>query len=340
MSAICCVLVMASAALGGTLTLHAEDSKAVIRCDDSEFDFGRKDSREDVVHAFVLSNKGGGTLKIANIDAPCGCTVVMPSGQQIEPGEKLDLTVTFRLAGRSGPQAKSVFVESNAENRKRFELVMRGTALSRVKMTPSSIYFGRTGRGKRLDEAVEIAVDQDSAFNVMGVKSDSPFAMPSFKAVTPRRLYCLNVALDERCPTGRFDATIDVVTDSKEYPVLHIPVSAEVVGSLVVTPAEIVLKEGANATTISVFVMAGEVAKFKIVDVLCPLPQLCSKVAPFGEDGFRILLSNVAGAVELNGLCLKVTTDVPSMKEIVVPFRVAAHSSGLTARSAQGQRKE
>jgi len=316
-----CVMVLAATCVVSRGS-DESDGTPRIGCAQPEFDFGRKDSRENVEHTFVLRNEGRGELRITGVDATCGCTVTSVAGSRLSPGETTQVAVTFRLAGRSGHQEKAITIASNAQNRPHLQLVMRGTALSRVTMKPGSIFFGKVGAGKRVAESMEITTDDSVSFNVREVKSDSPHFSPSCEVLRAGRSFRLEVALDSSAPEGQLSGEVRVETDNAEFPTLYIPASAHVVGALLVMPKEIVLEEGAPPATKSVFVMAGQVTKFRILDVKSPLERIKPKVVPFGEDGFRILLRELTPEPGLAGACLVITTDAPEMKEIRIPFRI------------------
>jgi hypothetical protein len=318
-----CCAVMVWALLAGAQAAVASDGKAAIRCDDPDFNFGKKDSRENITHKFVIRNTGSGPLRISSVDATCGCTVTDVNPNVIEPGEQGEVVVTFRLAGRSGQQQKAIIVNSNARNEPNLQLVMRGTAVSHVTMKPASVFFGKVPVGKRSVESMEITTDDSVSFNVGKLKSDSPHFTPSVEVLKTGRAFRLEVALAATAPEGQLHGEIELETDSKDYPKLFVPVSAQVVGELLVMPKELVLEEGAPAATKSAFVMAGQVPKFRILEAKCSVPRVQLRVVPFGEDGYRILLRDLAAAPDLDGACLIVTTDAPTMKEVRIPFRVS-----------------
>lgn len=334
------VVLVASCVLSKARDSDESSASPRIGCAQPVFDFGKKDSREDVEHKFVLRNEGSGELRILGVDTSCGCTVTDVGRQQLEPGETTAVAVKFRLAGRSGEQEKVIAVHSNAHNCPRMELVVRGTVLSHVSMRAPSIFFGRTPVGKRAVESTEITTDGSVTFNISKVKSDSPHFTPSFEVLKAGRSFRLDVALSAAAPEGQLHGEVELETDSKEHPKLFVPVSAHVVGELLVMPKEIVLEEGAPPATKSAFVMAGQVSKFRIVEVKSPVARIQPKVVPFGEDGFRILLRELSAAPDLNGTCLTITTDAPTMKEIRIPFRVAVPNSVLPTISSPRDRHE
>jgi hypothetical protein len=81
--------------------------------------------------------------------------------------------------------------------------------------------------------------------------------------------------------------------------------------------------------------MSGQVTKFRIVDVQAPFVKTPPRVMPFGEDGFRILLRDVAATPDVEGQEIRVTTDAPTMKDIRIPVRVA--TPAVLEQSAGGK---
>lgn len=76
-------------------------------------DFGRIKSGSVVETVFVIKNEGQQTLNIRKTSSTCGCTVSKPGKEDIEPGERSEIKVTFNSAGRRGTQQKSVTIFSN-----------------------------------------------------------------------------------------------------------------------------------------------------------------------------------------------------------------------------------
>ncbi len=61
----------------------------------TEHDFGRVPSRQDVAHVFAIQNRGNDDLVISNLVTSCGCTTAELSSSIIPPGERADLAVYF-----------------------------------------------------------------------------------------------------------------------------------------------------------------------------------------------------------------------------------------------------
>lgn len=78
-------------------------------------DFGTIMAGETISYSFKFTNTGDDDLVISDCDASCGCTVANYPRERIAPGESGFITVTFRSAGMSGMQMKTVTVASNAQ---------------------------------------------------------------------------------------------------------------------------------------------------------------------------------------------------------------------------------
>ncbi len=78
------------------------------------FDFGTVEEGEKLSHVFNFVNNGKKNLKIKNVTSGCGCTAADWPKNEILPGKKEKIFVTFNTEGKSGKQLKTVSIESNA----------------------------------------------------------------------------------------------------------------------------------------------------------------------------------------------------------------------------------
>ncbi len=98
-----------------------------ISVDASVYNFGEVLEGIAVVHTFVLQNVGDEPLKIGDIQVSCGCTTTSLAKSTLEPGESVDLEVTFDTAGFGGKMVKNIYVESNDPTTPKFVLQLVGT---------------------------------------------------------------------------------------------------------------------------------------------------------------------------------------------------------------------
>lgn len=89
---------------------------AVIDFNELEHNFGTIKEGEKVGCIFSFTNTGDADLILTAASASCGCTVPRYEKKPVAPGGKGAIEVIFDSSGRSGLQAKTVVVQSNAEN--------------------------------------------------------------------------------------------------------------------------------------------------------------------------------------------------------------------------------
>jgi len=95
--------------------VNIENRGASIEMDHLEFNFGTIVAGKRITHTFVFVNNGDAPLIIADINAPCGCTVPKDWPKTpLEPGEGGEIVVEFDSSNRTGNQRKTVYVVSNS----------------------------------------------------------------------------------------------------------------------------------------------------------------------------------------------------------------------------------
>jgi hypothetical protein len=88
--------------------------QAEIKFDAETIQFGKVSQGEIVDTFFLFKNTGKAPLHISQAKGSCGCTRPTWPDKPIEPGETAKIGVRFNSAKRSGDQAKTVTVESDA----------------------------------------------------------------------------------------------------------------------------------------------------------------------------------------------------------------------------------
>ena len=80
---------------------------------DTLHDFGAIKQDEVVSYEFAFTNHGKTPLVINGASGSCGCTVPIYPHDPIPPGGSGVMKVTFNSAGKSGPQNKTVTINTN-----------------------------------------------------------------------------------------------------------------------------------------------------------------------------------------------------------------------------------
>jgi hypothetical protein len=94
-------------------SLASGEKGAKIKFAEDSFDFGKIKQGEVLTHVFVFQNEGEEILKIKRVQSSCGCTAALVTKQELAPGEKGELKVTFNSRGFRGKVTKYIYFDSN-----------------------------------------------------------------------------------------------------------------------------------------------------------------------------------------------------------------------------------
>ena len=293
-------------------------------CDQPVYEFGEVDNSQDVEHTFVLKNEGDLTLEIKNVRTSCGCTVANISEKIVKPGAEAMVTTKLSLKGRNGAQHKNITVESNDPKQSNFILTLQGTAVMEMQVRPVQVLFGNLAANSVATGSVEFIASSTNPVNVLEATCDSSNIETRIETVEPGKNYRVAVVTKPPLPKGTVRGTLHIVTDYQRNPVYDIPVSGLVVSDVIVAPPEIILQEKTSGEPMTRYlvVRAAQSVSFQVLGVEPPLPDIQCRVMKLPPNGYRIDLINLVATPELNGKSLKITTDLESMKEILVPFRI------------------
>lgn len=85
---------------------------------ETEYDFGKIPQGKPVTHIFDVFNKSTDSLKIANVQASCGCTTpTWEKDKAIAPGGDTKITVGYNAAA-DGPFSKFITITYNGNQSK------------------------------------------------------------------------------------------------------------------------------------------------------------------------------------------------------------------------------
>lgn len=99
-------------------------ASAILTIKEAEYDFGKIPQGKPVTHIFEIVNNGTDTLKIANVQATCGCTTPEWEKDKVQaPGETTKITVGYNAASE-GAFTKPITVTYNGNYLK--QLIIKG----------------------------------------------------------------------------------------------------------------------------------------------------------------------------------------------------------------------
>lgn len=293
-----------------------------ITCDAPVHDFGTQDNSQAVEHTFVLRNAGDLTLEISQVRPACGCTVASITERSVPPGGESRVTARLALQGRTGPQHKTLTIESNDPQQPQFVLTLQGVAALPMEVQPPRILTTGLAVGAQPEDVVQLT-GHSTAFKVTGVEATTDRLRAAVQTVEEGRVYKVVVSPREPLAVGQMDAMVIIRTDHPQRPTIEVPVTYLVNNEIMVSPPEMVFPvPSTQPATRTFFVTSGNNAPFQIEGVDLPDPGMSAQIEPYGPTGYKVSVANVVATPALNGQSIRVRTSAANLRELAVPVRV------------------
>lgn len=93
------------------------------------------------VGTFRYENKGDKTIHIASVHTSCGCTTAGVKKNDVAPNEKGEITATFNIGGRTGPQQKTITVQTDDTKQPTTVLTLKAVIAQPLELQPSFVFW-------------------------------------------------------------------------------------------------------------------------------------------------------------------------------------------------------
>ncbi len=127
----------------------------------------------EAVANFKYENKTDKPIQIKNVRSSCGCTVASLKKNDVAPGEKGEVTATFKIGGRTGAQQKTVTVETDDPKEPITNLVLKATIAETVEIKPNFVFW-ESGEDPKPKQITVKAASADVKMTKLDVTSSSP----------------------------------------------------------------------------------------------------------------------------------------------------------------------
>ena len=138
----------------------------------TQIDLHPKPGDKEAVANFKYENKGKSVVNIKNVRSSCGCTVASLKKNDVQPGEKGEVTATFNIGGRTGVQTKSVTVETDDPNNPVVNLTLQATIAQAMEIQPTFVFWeqGEAAKPKK----ITVKASKEFPVNKIDVTSSTP----------------------------------------------------------------------------------------------------------------------------------------------------------------------
>jgi hypothetical protein len=147
-------------------------AQAQLAWEKTEIELHPKPGEAESVANFKYENKGDKPIRIVSTKSSCGCTVATLKKDVVAPGEKGEVTATFKIGNRTGAQQKTITVETDDPTQPITNLVLKATIAQAVEIQPTFVYW-QSGEEPK-PKTITVRAGKDVTITKVDVTSSSP----------------------------------------------------------------------------------------------------------------------------------------------------------------------
>lgn len=127
---------------------------------------------KEAVGHFKYQNTGSNPVRFKSVHTSCGCTAAQPQKEEVPPGERGEITATFKIGDRTGTQVKSVTVETDDPINATTVLTLKAVIPQDLEINPSFVFWGQGEAPK--PKTIVVRAGKDFLVKQLKVTSSSP----------------------------------------------------------------------------------------------------------------------------------------------------------------------
>jgi len=131
---------------------------------------------KEAVGHFKYQNAGSQAVRFKSVRTSCGCTAAQSQKEAVQPGEKGEITATFKIGERTGTQIKNVTVETDDPTNPTTVLTLKAVIPQEIEINPTFVFWGQG----EAPNAKTIVVRAGKDFPLKNLKATS--SSPDFEA--------------------------------------------------------------------------------------------------------------------------------------------------------------
>jgi Protein of unknown function (DUF1573) len=239
LAAFAVALHLASPSLHAQATSTAEPGRL-------SFDFGMVIQGTVVSHPFVFQNTGTTPLRILGVDLTPGLRIDSIRAQ-LEPGEQVDLPVSFDTTGMRGPYEGKLTLRLNDPARPVAVFVLTGVVVPRVEFRPYAAFFLSGDRRAPAEASIEIVNHQETPLRITRIEHPVDRFAARLDPLEEGKRYRLSIALRTDAAAGLREDVIALHTD--EGRILRVVANTRLRERVYTFPVEVDLGRLSTAAT-------------------------------------------------------------------------------------------
>jgi Protein of unknown function (DUF1573). len=127
---------------------------------------------KEAVGHFKYQNAGSQPVRFKSVHTSCGCTAAQSQKDEVPPGEKGEITATFKIGDRTGTQVKTVTVQTDDPINATTVLTLKAVIPQQLEINPTFVFWGQ---GEALKpKSIVVRATKDFPVKQLRVTSSSP----------------------------------------------------------------------------------------------------------------------------------------------------------------------
>jgi hypothetical protein len=127
---------------------------------------------KEAVGHFKYQNTGSQPVRFKSVHTSCGCTAAQSQKDEVPPGEKGEITATFKIGDRTGTQVKSVTVQTDDPVNATTVLTLKAVIPQQLEINPTFVFWGQDEALK--PKSIVVRASKDFPVKQLKVTSSSP----------------------------------------------------------------------------------------------------------------------------------------------------------------------
>lgn len=206
-----------------------------IHVERSSADLGRRFYYESLTERFQIQNVGSNDLVMNIASTSCGCVSELLSGEVLKPGESGSIDVGYNPDDKSfkyGLQNFTVEIATNDAMRPTVEFTVTAHLVRSIEVTPSIVDFGTLRSGETSTRTIDVnSYRQSYTPSISSVLLSATFLSVKelSRSESDQGVHIqYGLTLNSGDNYGEVNETLTLLTDSKEIPILEVPIRAKI----------------------------------------------------------------------------------------------------------------
>lgn len=127
---------------------------------------------KEAVGHFKYENIGKTPVRFKSVHSSCGCTAAQTQKDEVAPGEKGEITATFKIGDRTGTQVKTVTVQTEDPANATTVLTLKAVLPEMLSINPTFVYWIAGEEAK--PKTIRVKAGKDFPAKNLSVTSSNP----------------------------------------------------------------------------------------------------------------------------------------------------------------------